>query len=687
MSWLTMALAGILGWTASAADASWSMFQGNAAHTGYVPVSVNPANFSLLWQKTIDAGVVLNPVTEAEGKVFVSEYGYFSKVGLYVLSATNGNTLWSDDYSGVFSLNPPSYAYGNVYIQNGNGIGTYSASLTAYQASTGVGLFRSPTSAQWERYLAPTIYDGNVYVDGGTYGGMYSFNATSGTQNWFGYVAQYDGWTPAVDTNYCYAFTGSGDTVPILGEFRMIDRFSGATVHLVIDNGFQWNGYTMNSAVVLGTHSDAFAVNESGSIYPYYFGSGRLLKFDLRDDGTNQPHIAWALQDHFTGQPTLANGVLYLNDAGTLVAFDELTGARLWAWVPPPSESLTGTIIATDNLLFVGTGAATYAIDLVSHTTVWSYPATGDLALGDGVLYAAGANGTLTAISAQSISVGLVSKPGGPYTVECQGAPTTVQLDGSGSSDPAGKTLTFHWSSDSLAATFNDPSSPTPILTIDTTAAAGCTLTLTVSNGQETNSAQAVVVVVDTRPPTIQCGTNKVVQLGTAWSFDTPIGSDTCYGTNVNITVVNTITNNDGCSLNITRTWRASDGNGNSSVGSQTVTVLDIQPLDLSSLKPTPSTLRPNGNRLVTVTIEGTVTNACGATADCWIASVNDNQRVAARSKSRQSDYQITGTRTVLLRAKPGGRRGVIYEITMAAKDACGNTGTYTIPVTVEGVR
>ncbi len=680
--WLTTALVCLVGWMASAADVSWPMFQGNAAHTGYVPVSLAPTNFVLRWQKTIDAGVALNPVTEGDGKVFVTEYGYFGKVGLHVLSQTNGDELWSVDYSGVFSLNPPSYGYGDVYIENGNGIYTSAAGLTAYEADTGTAIFRSPISAQWERYLAPTLYGGNVYVDGGGYGGMYSFNATNGAQNWFGYVAQYDGWTPAVDTNYCYVFTGSGDTVPILGEFRILDRFTGQTVHLVIDQNFQWNGYTMNSAVVLGTNHDAFAINEPGSVYPNYSGSGRLLMFDLRSDGTNQPHIGWVLQDHFTGQPTLANGVLYVNDGGSMVAFDEVAGARLWAWGPSPLGSVTGTIIATDNLLFVGTGAATYAIDLVSHRAIWTYPAAGDLAFGDGVLYVAGANGILTAFSAEPVAIPLFSKPGGPYLAECQGPSTTVQLDGSGSTNAAGKALTFYWSSDSAAATFSDPASATPVLTIDATAASSCTLTLTVSDGVQTNSAQTTVTVVDTKPPTIQCGTNKVFELGTVWSFDTPVAFDACSGTNVTVTVINTVTNNDGCSLTITRTWKATDDAGNSSVGSQTVTLTDTQPLDLSSLKASPSVLRTGGSLFVPVTIMGTVTNGCGTTAQYWIASVTDNQR-----NSRGVDYKITGPMSVLLRATPGGRGKLTYVITMAAKDACGNTGTCTIPVTVKGSR
>ena len=56
------------------ASGSWPMYQGGASHTGYVPLSLNPADFSLYWQRDLGERR-LNPVTAAAGKVFVSEHG------------------------------------------------------------------------------------------------------------------------------------------------------------------------------------------------------------------------------------------------------------------------------------------------------------------------------------------------------------------------------------------------------------------------------------------------------------------------------------------------------------------------------------------------------------------------------------------------------------------------------------
>ena len=98
----------------------WPMYQANPSHTGFIPVSLDPTKFSLRWQKELGS-LALNPVTAAGGRVFVSEYGYsdFNGPSLYALDAISGNTIWSQDFGNVFSVNPPSCYDGKVYIQTG----------------------------------------------------------------------------------------------------------------------------------------------------------------------------------------------------------------------------------------------------------------------------------------------------------------------------------------------------------------------------------------------------------------------------------------------------------------------------------------------------------------------------------------------------------------------------------------
>jgi hypothetical protein len=56
-------------------------------------------------------------------------------------------------------------------------------------------------------------------------------------------------------------------------------------------------------------------------------------------------------------------------------------------------------LIVTKTHIFGTTSTTTYAVDRLSHTQAWSYPASGSLALGNETLYIASDSGVLTAIS------------------------------------------------------------------------------------------------------------------------------------------------------------------------------------------------------------------------------------------------------------------------------------------------
>lgn len=357
---------------------TWPMYQADIGHTGYRPLTLDVGMFLPLWQRQVGTGLALNPVTAGDEMVFCSLIGYFPPIGtqqLFALSAFNGSTLWSTGYGSVFSVNPPSYAYGNVYVQTGNhSDDTY---LHAIDASTGTPVFDAPHSAQWERYYAPTIDRGHVYVDGGSYGGMYKFDAFSGAQYWFnGTLQQYDQWTPALDDSNAYAYMGS-----YAPGLYVISRTTGLLRFSLIDPSFEWNGWSIDGTAVVCGNGDVIAVHD-----------GRLMCFNIPTH-----RLLWQLERGFAGQPSFAGGVIYAMDGGILVAIDPVSRGTLWSW-SPPSGSLAGTLIVTDSHVLASTSTTTYAVSRTTHASQWSYPAGGALALGNNSLYIATPSGALHAI-------------------------------------------------------------------------------------------------------------------------------------------------------------------------------------------------------------------------------------------------------------------------------------------------
>jgi hypothetical protein len=96
-----------------------------------------------------------------------------------------------------------------------------------------------------------------------------------------------------------------------------------------------------------------------------------------------------------------------------------------------------------------------------------------------------------------------VCDAGGPYTLNATATGTNqVQLDGTGSSDADGDLLTYLWTTDCANATFDDPTSPTPILTYNInvceTTNLQCMVTLTVDDGCDTSTCSNSVTVTAT---------------------------------------------------------------------------------------------------------------------------------------------------------------------------------------------
>lgn len=450
---------------------AWPMYQADSRHTGFLPVTPSPSRFQLLWQR--DLGIALNPISAGDGRVFCTGVTYFANNSpLHALDAASGATLWSTNFGSVFSVNPPSYAYGNVYVQTGNH--SSDTWLHAFDGETGERVFRSPHEAQWERYFAPTVHDGRIYVNGGYYGGMYAFDALTGGQLWFRGLQQYDQWTPGIGGDYAYAYVG--EYAPGLYAIR---RSDGQQVFSIPDPQFEWNGWSMNLAPVVGGHDDVLAVHD-----------GRLISFDVAARA-----ILWQRASAFSGQPSVANDVIYAIDNGALVALNELTGAPIWSWASP-SGPLQGAVLVTASIAFVSSATHTYAVSLDARSDIWSHPVAGHLAIANGALYVASPSGLLSAIE---IGIGppLVAHAGADVIAECAAAAggTHVALDGSASEGPD---LTFEWSA--TGVTFDDPHSITPVGTFPLGVNQ---VVLAVSRDGNVDRDTVVVTVNDTSPPSM----------------------------------------------------------------------------------------------------------------------------------------------------------------------------------------
>ena len=96
----------------------------------------------------------------------------------------------------------------------------------------------------------PALMGRHQITNAGTYGGLYAFN-TQGTHLFTGGTAQQSTWTPAVDSNAVYAYTGDA--------LRVFHPVTGALQTTIPDPTFRNYIYEINGSAVLGAPNSVFA--------------------------------------------------------------------------------------------------------------------------------------------------------------------------------------------------------------------------------------------------------------------------------------------------------------------------------------------------------------------------------------------------------------------------------------------
>lgn len=345
---------------------NWETVQGNAQHTGFVPVTLSPAAFNERWK--LAAGAIgpnlrqFNPIAAGGGQIYVSTGAGFGSAGreLSAYKESDGSKVWTQSFDSLAypSTNAPAYANSKVYMAAGQ---QSSTSMYGFDAASGSQLFKSAMSSQWETYLAPTVFNGNVYKNGGAYGGIYSFAAIGGARNFFTGLPQEDRWTPAVTLGAAYAYVG--------GALHVIDPATGVVRFSIADPSLS-KGFS----VAVPT------VGDDGMVFVKQFAYNTITKT-----------TAWSSDGLYSVNSAYANHILFAANGktGELEARSDSNGAILWKWALPAGEgAFASDVLATSNLVFVSTYNKTYAIDRTSHATVWTYPLGGALALSaSGILY------------------------------------------------------------------------------------------------------------------------------------------------------------------------------------------------------------------------------------------------------------------------------------------------------------
>jgi len=358
----------------------WNTFQGNAGHTGYVPVTLDPARFNRRWKWKIPASDAtstahLTPIVAANDMVYVVASSRFGAAAAYAISETDKTLTWKYELGALHAVHPPAVQDSKVFLASSGHGDTF---MWSFNAMNGALLSKVAFTSQWSSYYAPTVIDDQVYNNGGYYGGLLRFQQTDGSISWFNSsLPQVDEWTPAVDAAYAYAF--------LAGSLYAIDRATGETAYSIKDPDWSFNSYSQYAAPMLGASGTVIGIN-----YRLYTGSNRLIGFD-----TGSRTIRWSIPGRFMGEPAIAKGIIYAVNGTQLEARRESDGSLLWSWVPNETNAdpfATGyppaNVIVTDNLVFVSTTTRVYAVDLSTHAQVWSFPRPGRLALSrNGVLY------------------------------------------------------------------------------------------------------------------------------------------------------------------------------------------------------------------------------------------------------------------------------------------------------------
>lgn len=351
--------------TADPSTGEWSTFGNGPSHTGFYPATVGNATPVAGWVKAFTKR--LNPVVISGGKVFLTTSGYY-EAGMFAaaLDILDGSELWQTPLPAVYAINPPT-VNGRLYFQVSDGYNSY---LTALDPNSGTPLWNAPFTAQSGNYLAPTVAENGVWINGGAFGGLYGYDEVDGGKRFFLPLPQYDGWTPTYYQGVLYSC--------VAGFFKACDPRTGSELWTrdIRPYNITWPGAPV--PVVMNGRASMLSPQNSTLV---------TLNLAART-------VAWRATSSFTGHAATDGAKVYAIAGASVTAYDAATGALSSTY--SASGALSGQPLITNDLVIVTSSTTTFGFDKVSTNLRWTLPRGGFLSYAQGVLYITTPSGTLS---------------------------------------------------------------------------------------------------------------------------------------------------------------------------------------------------------------------------------------------------------------------------------------------------